>query len=181
MLNKVILMGRLCADPDFRQTQSGIAVCRFRIAVNRRFKNQQNGQQEADFISCTAWRQTAEFVSKYFQKGSMILVEGELRNNDYTDQNGAKHYSMDTLVSQVSFCGSKSESTAQSQQNVPQQTQVGYSQSYGSKPEVPYAEPQSTSQQPHTYQQDVMQPQQAAMLGDLGDFEEILSDGDVPF
>lgn len=168
MLNKIILMGRLCVDPDFRQTQSGIAVCRFRIAVNRRFKNQQTGEQEADFISCTAWRQTAEFVSRYFQKGIMILVEGELRNNDYTEQNGVKHYSMEVLVNQASFCGSKSESAAQNQQNAPQQTQIQNQQSYGTSPSVPYTAAQSGSQQ-------------AAMLGNLDDFEEILSDGEVPF
>lgn len=179
MLNKVILMGRLCADPDFRQTTSGTAVCRIRLAVNRRFANKQTGEQETDFINVTCWRQTAEFVSKYFHKGSMAIVEGSLRNNDYTDQSGVKHYSMMVQADNVSFGESKTAS--QKQQNAPQQTQSGYSQSYGGKPEVPYTEPQSASQQPHTYQQDVMQPQQAAMLGDLGDFEEILSDGDVPF
>ena len=72
-MNKIELIGRLCADPDFRQTTSGTAVCRFRIAVNRRFKNQQTGEYETDFISCTAWRQTAEFVRRYFQKGNMRL------------------------------------------------------------------------------------------------------------
>ncbi len=181
MFNKIILMGRFCADPDFRTTQSGIAVCRFRIAVNRRFKNQQTGQQEADFINCTAWRQTAEFVSKYFQKGSMILVEGELRNNDYTDQNGVKHYSMEVFVNQVSFCGSKSENTAQSQQNASQQPQNNQPQSYGANPSAPYTAAQNVPQQAHTYENDVQKPQQDAILGDLGDFEEILSDGEVPF
>ena len=75
MLNKVILMGRLCADPDFRQTQSGVAVCRIRVAVDRRFSNKQTGEREADFISVTCWRQQAEFVSRYFHKGSMIIVD----------------------------------------------------------------------------------------------------------
>lgn len=177
MLNKVILMGRLCADPELKTTQSGISVCRFRIAANRPY--QKDKEQQADFINITCWRQSAEFVSKYFHKGSMAIVEGSLRNNDYTDQSGVKHYSMMVQADNVSFGESKAAS--QKQQNAPQQTQSGYSQSYGSKPEVPYTEPQSASQQPHTYQQDVMQPQQAAMLGDLGDFEDILSDGDVPF
>lgn len=103
MLNKVILMGRLCADPDFRQTQSGVAVCRIRVAVDRRFSNKQTGEREADFISVTCWRQQAEFVSRYFHKGSMIIVEGSLRNSDYTDQNGVKHYSMDVQADNVSF------------------------------------------------------------------------------
>lgn len=164
MLNRVILMGRLCSDPDFRQTQNGTAVCRFRIAVNRPF--QKDKEQQADFISCTAWRQTAEFVSRYFQKGSMIAVVGSLRNNDYTDQNGVKHYSMNVLVEEIHFCG-KSDN-AQSQQNAVQQPQAKNQQSYGASPSVPYTAAQNGSQQ-------------GTMLGDLEDFEEILSDGEVPF
>lgn len=103
MLNKVILMGRLCADPDFRQTPSGVAVCRIRLAIDRRFTNKQTGEREADFINVSCWRQQAEFVSRYFHKGSMIIVEGSLRNNDYTDQNGVKHYSMEVLADNVTF------------------------------------------------------------------------------
>lgn len=178
-MNKIELIGRLCADPDFRKTTSGTAVCRFRVAVNRRFKNQQTGEYEADFISCTAWRQTAELVSRYFRKGSMIAVVGSLRNNDYTDKNGVKHYSMDVLAEEVYFCG-KSENAAQSQQNAAQQPQAGNSQSYGASPAVPDTGAQSAAQA-HTYENDVQRPQQMAQLGDLGDFEEILSDGDVPF
>ena len=86
MINKVILMGRLCADPELRNTQSGIAVCRFRIAVNRQYSK--NSDQKADFINIVSWRQQAEFVSRYFRKGSMIIVEGKLQNADYTDSNG---------------------------------------------------------------------------------------------
>ena len=107
MLNKVILMGRLCADPDFRQTPSGVAVCRIRLAIDRRFTNKQTGEREADFINVSCWRQQAEFVSRYFHKGSMIIVEGSLRNNDYTDQNGVKHYSMEVLADNVTFGESK--------------------------------------------------------------------------
>ena len=178
-MNKIELIGRLCADPDFRTTQSGTAICRFRIAVNRRFKNQQTGEYDADFIGCTAWRQTAEFVSRYFRKGSMIAVVGSLRNNDYTDQNGVKHYSMDVLAEEVYFCG-KSENATQSQQAAAQQPQAVNSQSYGTSPSVPDTGAQNAPQA-HTYEKDVQRPQQMAQLGDLGDFEEILSDGDVPF
>ena len=88
MMNKAIIMGRLCADPEFRTTQSNIPCCRFRVAVNR--PKSKDGNQEADFINCVAWRSTAEFVSRYFSKGSMIIVDGQLRNNDYTDNNGVK-------------------------------------------------------------------------------------------
>ena len=78
-MNKVILMGRLTADPELRQTQSGISSCRFTVAVNRRIADKNTGERQADFISCTAWRQTAEFVSRYFKKGSMICVESIFR------------------------------------------------------------------------------------------------------
>ena len=91
-LNRVIIMGRLCADPDFRQTQSGVPCCRIRLAVNRPTK--QGEEQKADFINVSCWRSTAEFVCRFFSKGKMAIVEGCLRNNDYTDQNGVKHYSM---------------------------------------------------------------------------------------
>ena len=78
-MNKVILVGRLTADPELRQTQSGIASCRFTVAVDRRFADKNTGERQADFITCQAWRQTAEFVSRYFNKGKMIAVEGSLR------------------------------------------------------------------------------------------------------
>lgn len=111
-MNKVILMGRLTASPELRQTQTGISSCRFTIAVNRNFKNAQGGY-DADFINCTAWRQTAEFVAKYFSKGQMICIDGTLRNNNYQDRNhpDVTHYSMDVLVDNVEFTGSKSENS----------------------------------------------------------------------
>lgn len=156
MLNNVILMGRLCADPEFRQTTSGVPVCRFRVAVNRPYRKDAENQQ-ADFINCTAWRQTAEFVSRYFGKGAMIAAEGHLRNNDYTDNNGVKHYSMEVLVDQVHFCGSKSDN----------QSGGGYQQQNGGY----YQQPQ----------QQTAPAQDASPIGELGEFEEILSDGEVPF
>lgn len=113
-MNKIVLMGRLTADPELRQTQTGLAVIRFTVAVNRRFANKQTGEREADFISCTAWKQTAEFISRYFKKGSMICVEGELRTGSYQDKNhpDVTHYTTDVLVSNVEFTGSKAESGA---------------------------------------------------------------------
>lgn len=112
-MNKVILMGRLTADPELRQTQSGISSCRFTVAVNRRIADKNTGERQADFISCTAWRQTAEFVSRYFKKGSMICVEGSLRTGSYTDRNhpDVTHYTTDVMVDNVEFCGSKSENS----------------------------------------------------------------------
>lgn len=105
MINKVILMGRITADPELRQTPSGIASCKFTVAVDRGFKNK-DGEKQTDFIRVTAWRATAEFVSKYFSKGKMIIVEGSLRNNDY-EKDGVKHYSMDVQADKVSFGESK--------------------------------------------------------------------------
>ena len=151
-MNKVILIGRLCADPEFRQTTSGIAVCRIRIAVNR--PKQKDKEQQADFINCTAWRSTAEFIARYFSKGSKIVVEGQLRNNDYTDQNNVKHFSMDVLVDGVEFGESKGTGGGS-------QPQTYQQQSAAPRPAAPAEEPLS--------------------LGDLGEFEEILSDGEVPF
>lgn len=115
-MNKSIIMGRLTAQPELRQTQSGIASCRFTVAVNRRFKNA-NGEYDADFITCVAWRQTAEFVSKYFSKGSMICVEGSLRTGSYQDRNHSDvtHYTTELYVDNVEFCGSKSNNGEQGQ------------------------------------------------------------------
>lgn len=121
MLNRVILMGRLTADPELRQTQSGISFVKFNIAINRKFKDN-NGEHQTDFISITAWRQTAEFVSRYFSKGQMIVIEGSLRNNNYEDQNGVKHYSMDVLADSVSFAGSSNDNNYTA--NTPQTTQA---------------------------------------------------------
>ena len=108
--NKIILGGRLTAAPELKQTQSGIPVCSFSIAVNRRAKAGE--EQKADFFNVTAWRQTAEFVSKYFSKGSSILVVGSLQNRSWTDQSGQKHYATDVVADEVSFVDSRAESDA---------------------------------------------------------------------
>lgn len=109
-MNKVILLGRLTADPELRQTQSGIASCRFNMAVNRKYKNDK-GEYEADFITCVAWRQTAEFVSRYFVKGQMIAVEGNLRSGSYQDKQhpDVTHYKTEVYVDAVEFAGGKNE------------------------------------------------------------------------
>jgi single-strand DNA-binding protein len=117
-MNKVILKGRLTADPELRQTQSGISSCRFTLAVDRKFADKNTGERQADFVSCTAWRSTAEFVSRYFTKGSMILVEGALRTGSYTDKNysDVTHYTTDVFVDNVEFCGSKKKDNSQNSQ-----------------------------------------------------------------
>ena len=177
-MNSVHITGRLCADPELKQTQSGVSACRFRVAVNRRFANKQTGEREADFINVSCWRNTAEFVSRYFHKGSWIEVSGELRNNDYTDQNGVKHYSMNVLADYVGFVGNKDGS--QTAQNAPYQPQQNQPQNYTPQQQTGPHQPQNAPVQ-HSYQQDVQQPQQMQQLGDLSEFEDIISDGDVPF
>lgn len=109
MLNCAVIMGRLTADPELRQTPNGVAVTTFTVAVDRSFVRQ-GEERKADFISVVAWRQTAEFVSKYFSKGSMIAVQGSIQTRTYDDKNGSKRYVVEIVADNVSFCGSKSES-----------------------------------------------------------------------
>lgn len=112
-MNKVIIMGRLTSAPELRQTQSGISSCRFTVAVNRRFADKNTGEKQTDFISCVAWKNTAEFITKYFNKGSMICVEGSLRTGSYKDKNhdDVTHYTTDLNVDNAEFCGGKSENS----------------------------------------------------------------------
>ena len=108
MLNKVILMGRFTRDPELRSTPQGISTCSFSIAVDRNFVRP-GEERKADFINCVAWRQTAEFISRYFSKGKMIALEGTLRTGSYTDRNysDVTHYTTDVYVENVEFCGDK--------------------------------------------------------------------------
>lgn len=173
MYNRTIMMGRLTADPELRQAQSGISLCRFTIAVDRFTK--QGEEKKADFFNCTAWGSTAEFVSRYFSKGKMIHIEGRLQNNNFTDQNGVKHYSNEIVAESVAFCGDKSNNQQNGYQN---QQQGNYQNQY---------------QQNQQYQQGSYQPQYGnpnaqqnaaniqTQLGDPSEFEEVLSDGECPF
>ena len=106
MLNKIIIMGRLTRDPELRRTQSGTAVTSFSLAVDRDFKSQ-SGEKETDFIDIVAWRVTAEFVSKYFTKGRMAIVEGRLQIRDWTDKDGGKRRSAEVVADNVYFGDSK--------------------------------------------------------------------------
>ena len=118
IINKVILLGRLVADPETRYTQSNIAMTRFKLAVNRQGKKE-DGQPTADFFQITAWRHTAEFVQKYFTKGQQVLIEGYLRNNTWTDKDGNKRYSDDIHAEKVYFADSKRDSGGQQTQAAP--------------------------------------------------------------
>ncbi len=107
-LNLVALMGRLTADPELKTTQSGISVTSFAIAVDRKYQPQ-GEERKADFIDIVAWRNQAEFICKYFKKGSMIGIEGEIQTRPYEDKNGNKRKAVEIVVDHVTFCGSKSE------------------------------------------------------------------------
>ena len=107
MLNHITIMGRLASDPELRRTSSGIAVASFTVAVDRDFSSKDGGEKETDFIDCVAWRQTGEFVSKYFSKGSMIVVSGRLQIRNWSDKNGSKRRSAVVVADNVYFGESK--------------------------------------------------------------------------
>lgn len=109
MINIVALMGRLTYEPELRTTPSGVSVLRFQVACDRNFQKS-GAERQADFIDCVAWRQTAEFISRYFHKGSMIAVEGTIQTSNYTDKDGNNRKQVEVLANNVSFCGSKAES-----------------------------------------------------------------------
>ena len=109
MLNKVILMGRFTRDPELRSTPQGISTCAFSVAVDRNFVRP-GEERKADFINCVAWRQTAEFISKYFRKGSMVALEGSIQTRSWDDQEGKKRYATEVIVNQVYFAESKRDS-----------------------------------------------------------------------
>lgn len=159
-------MGRLTADPELRQTPSGVSTCRFTVAVDGN-TNQTTNERRTDFITVNAWRQTAEFVAKYFTKGRLILVEGNLRTGSYDDRNhpDVKHYTCEVTAESVSFGETKSSS------------QGGYSSQQYAPPQ--YSQP--AAQQPQYAPAQQNAPAPSVSFGDLGDFEEVIGDGDLPF
>lgn len=112
MLNSVTLMGRLVADPELKTTQNGTSVASFRLAVERNYAPQ-GQERQADFIPCVAWRQTAEFIGKYFTKGRMIAVEGSLQSRNYEDKNGQKRTAIEVLVERAHFTGERTAGAEQ--------------------------------------------------------------------
>ena len=117
-LNKVILCGNITGDPELRQTQSGTSVTSFTIAVNRRFKTE-DGKQQTDFIPVVAWNGTAEFVSKYFRKGSSVCVSGTIQTRQWTDQNGGKRYATDVIADEAYFVDSRAVEAEPTMQTAP--------------------------------------------------------------
>ena len=121
-LNKVVLAGRLTADVELKSTQSGLSVCSFTLAVNRRYGGQ-NNEQQTDFISCTAWRQTAEFISKYFKKGSALCITGSIQTRSWNDQTGQKRFATEVVVDEAMFVDGKNDA-AEAQTNTAGQTYI---------------------------------------------------------
>ena len=137
MLNKIFLMGRLVADPELRHTQNGVAVATFRLAVDRDFKDRETGERKADFINVVAWRQTAEFVSRFFTKGRMAVVEGKLQVREYTDRDGNRRYATEVVADNLYFGDSRRDGEG------------GYGRSgYDAPPAGSYAPPAGGYSQP---------------------------------
>ena len=112
MLNKIFLQGRLVADPELRTTPNGISTTSFRIAVDRDFKDRETGEKKADFFSVVTWRQTAEFVSRFFTKGRMAIVEGRVQNREYTDRDGNRRFVTEIVADNVYFGDSRRDAEA---------------------------------------------------------------------
>lgn len=137
-MNKVILIGRLAADPESRTTQSGISQCSFRLAVQRRFANQQ-GVREADFLTIVAWRQTADFCARYLSKGRQVAVEGSIQVRSYDAQDGSKRYVTEIIADNVEFVGSREDGAARPRTDNPppvQEPPAGYGMNNGGFTEI---------------------------------------------
>ncbi len=164
-MNKVILGGRLTAEPELKQTPSGVMVLSFSIAVNRRFASRsedgQNAQTQADFINCVAWRDRAEFISRYFHKGSSICIVGQIQTRSWTDQQGAKRYATEVVVDESYFVDSKGDNQGY------QQGSQGYMPSTYGTPAPQYSTP--VGQAPTT------------QSGSAPQFEVLEGDDELPF
>ena len=170
-INKVILMGRLTADPELRQTPQGVSTCQFTVAVTRAYQNQ-NGERQSDFITVVAWRQTAEFVCRYFTKGRIILVEGELRTRTYDDKRypDVRHYVTEVVADNVAFGETKASANSGAgggyQGGSYQNGGTGSYQSGGRNNDSVPPSPR---------------PQEQVSVSDLSDFEDVISEKDLPF
>ncbi len=173
MLNRVILMGRITQDLEVRQA-NGQPVLSFSIAVERNYTDQ-NNQRPVDFIDCVAWRQQADFINRFWSKGRMICIEGNLRKRDYVDKNGNKRYATEVYVDNAYFTGEPKRDGSNGGYQNGGYNNGGYNNSYNSAPQNNY-------QQPQQYQQPAAPAQQENMsIGGMDDFEEVISDDGVPF
>ena len=191
MLNKVIIMGRITKDIEVKQTPQGIAVTSFTVAVERNYQRQ-GEERQRDFITCVAWRQTADFIGRYFGKGRMIALTGNLRTRTYDDKNGVKHYVTEVHVEEASFTGEpKQQGNYQQNYNenqyAPQGQQGNYQQgSYNQNSNGGYQQNGGYQNQPApqgNYQQGGYPPapnEDPINIGDFADFEQFSDEG-VPF
>ena len=190
MLNHIVIMGRLTRDPEVRYTQSQLPVASFTVAVDRDYSGKDGGQKETDFINCTAWRSTAEFIQKYFHKGSMAVVSGRLQVRQYTDKDNNKRTAAEVVADSVYFGESKKDSGSQptggyQQPNYPPQSyqQPNYQPQNYQQPNTGYppqsAPPPAPNYQPPAQQQTFTPPQayQQQTFTDMGDAD----DGELPF
>ena len=161
MLNRIILMGRLTRDPELRHTQTGTPVASFSLAVDRDFKDKQTGEKATDFIDIVAWRQTAEFVSRFFTKGRMAVVEGRLQIRDWTDKEGGKRRSAEVVADNVYFGDSKRDAEAGGYSAPANRAPGGYAPPPAPAPSTGYAAPAGPA---------------GNEFGDLAD-----DDGELPF
>jgi len=155
MLNTAIIMGRLTAEPELKSTGAGVAVCSFTVAVDRRFKGQ-NEERQTDFIRCVAWRNSAEFLARYFHKGSMVAVTGAIQVRQYEDKSGNKREAVEVVADQINFTGEKTP---------------GNAGGYRDDIPLPPAPPERQS----------IQPAPAYSTAQPADFDEIAGDDDLPF
>ena len=128
MLNRIIIMGRLVRDPELRTTQSGVSVTSFTLAVDRDFKNRDSGEKSTDFIDVVAWRQTAEFICKYFGKGRMAVAEGRLQIRDWKDRDGNNRRSAEVVADNVYFADSKRDSAGGDSYGAPAGDSSGFAE-----------------------------------------------------
>lgn len=169
-LNKCIFLGRIANDLEIKQTPSGVSVLTFSIAVDRNFKNA-NGEYETDFIKCVAFRSVSEFIGRYFYKGRMIAIEGHLQNRSYQDKNEEKRYITEIIVDSANFTGEKSDGGNYQNNGFNQQNGGGFVNQYQQAQQI-----QQTPQQTNGgFNGD------AQTVGDLSEFEDVLSDDGVPF
>ena len=215
-MNKVFLMGRLTADPEFSMTQSGMAMCRFSIAVDR--PSRQGEEKQADFFRVVCWQQTAEMVNRYFVKGKPVIVEGRIQNNNYTDNNGVKHYGTDIVADRINFVlsdptrtggnaggnynnggynnggynnnngynngGYNNNGYQNNNYNNGGYNNGGYNNNggYQNQPNYNNAPPQQSAPPvPQSQPKDVQLGNDGGKGDDFNDFEEIISDGSLPF
>lgn len=139
-MNRVVLVGRLTKDPELRSTSTGLSTVNFSVAVSKNFKNK-DGKYDADFINCVAFRQTADFVSKYFKKGSMISLDGKIQTRNYDAQDGTKRYVTEVLVDNVEFVGGKNDSSQADNSGYYPDTNMPDMESQVPDVEIPSSEP----------------------------------------